>query len=91
MAAEMRAGLHELAATADTVQEFAAGRESLLRRLLRDRLAIAGLVLVSLFALAAIFAPVLAPHDPLAIDPTHRLPARPACIPSAPTGSGGTR
>ena len=73
MGAEMSTERLELAITVDTVQDFGAGRERLLRRLFRDRLAIAGLVLVSFFALAALLAPLLAPHDPLAIDPLHRL------------------
>ncbi len=48
-------------------------RGSLLRRLLHDRLAMTGLFLVSLFALAAVFAPLLAPYDPSAVDATNRL------------------
>ncbi len=48
-------------------------RGSLLRRLLRDPLAVTGLLLVSLFTLAAVFAPWLAPHDPSAVDATNRL------------------
>lgn len=36
-----------------------------LRRLLRDKLAIAGLVIMGLFLLTAIFAPLLAPYDPI--------------------------
>ncbi|HEV2768196.1 MAG TPA: nickel transporter permease [Acidimicrobiales bacterium] len=43
------------------------------RRLLRDRLAVVGLALVTLFTLAALFAPVLAPHDPNAVDAVDRL------------------
>jgi peptide/nickel transport system permease protein len=43
------------------------------RRLLRDRLAVVGLFLVALFTLAALFAPVLAPHDPNAVDAVERL------------------
>jgi oligopeptide transport system permease protein len=34
------------------------------RRLLRNRLAVAGLAIVGLFALLALLAPVIAPHDP---------------------------
>ena len=37
-----------------------------IRRLLRDKLALIGLVILGLFVLTAILAPVLAPHDPLA-------------------------
>lgn len=47
-----------------------------LRRFLSDRLAAAGLVIVLLLALAALLAPVLAPHDPTAIDATRSLEAR---------------
>lgn len=43
------------------------------RRLLRDRLAVVGLVLVTLFTLAALLAPVLAPHDPNAVDAVDRM------------------
>lgn len=48
-------------------------RDDLARRLLRNRLFLAGASLVVLFMLLAIAAPVLAPHDPSAIDPVHRL------------------
>lgn len=34
-------------------------------RLLRDRLAVAGMVIIIVFLIAAIFAPVLAPYDPI--------------------------
>ncbi len=44
-----------------------------LRRLLRDRLAVVGLALVTLVTLAALLAPVLAPHDPNAVNATERL------------------
>ncbi len=37
-------------------------------RLLRNRMAIVGMVIISLFALIALFAPVLAPHSPLQIN-----------------------
>lgn len=43
------------------------------RTLLRDPLAAFGLVLVVSLTLAAVFAPVLAPHDPGAVDATVRL------------------
>lgn len=56
----------------DTVR-VPAPRASLLRRLLRDPLAVTGLFLVSLFTLAAVLAPWLAPHDPSAVDATNRL------------------
>jgi len=35
------------------------------RRLLRDKLAIAGMILIFLFVIAAIFAPVIAPYSPI--------------------------
>jgi ABC-type dipeptide/oligopeptide/nickel transport system permease subunit len=44
-------------------------RWSLLRRVLRDRTSVLGLVIVTTLALVAILAPVIAPYDPLAIDP----------------------
>ncbi len=50
------------------VERFAA-----LRRLLRDPLGLLGLVLVSLFLLSAIFADVLAPYEPNALDVRARL------------------
>jgi peptide/nickel transport system permease protein len=46
-----------------------------LRRFLSDRLAAVGLVIVLLLGLAAVLAPVLAPHDPTAIDATRSLEA----------------
>lgn len=48
-------------------------RPGTLRRLLRDRLAVAGAVLVGLFALAALFAPLLARHDPIEVAALDRL------------------
>lgn len=47
--------------------------ERLLRRLVRDRLAATGLVIVVLLTVAAVLAPLLAPHDPAAVDPVGRL------------------
>ncbi len=49
------------------------GQRPRLTRFLKDRLALLGLVLVILFSLAALFAPVLAPHSPIAVDPLRRL------------------
>lgn len=43
------------------------------RQFVSDRLAATGLLIVSLLTLAAIFAPLLAPHDPTAIDPLRSL------------------
>jgi peptide/nickel transport system permease protein len=48
-------------------------RQRPVRRLLRDPLAATGLVLVTVLVLAAILAPLLAPHDPGAVDPVGRL------------------
>ncbi len=36
------------------------------RRLMRDKLAIAGMLIIALFVIAAVFAPLLAPYDPIA-------------------------
>lgn len=46
---------------------------SLLRRLMRDRLALTGLILVIVFTLAALFAPLLARHDPIEVAALDRL------------------
>lgn len=43
------------------------------RQFARDRAAIAGLVLILLFVLTAVFAPVIAPRDPFAIAPARAL------------------
>ena len=43
-------------------------RRGIVRRLLRDWTARIGLVVVVIIVLAAVFAPLLAPHDPLALD-----------------------
>lgn len=49
------------------------GRRQLLAGFARDRTAMIGGVVVLLFVLAAIFAPVLAPHDPNAADVVHKF------------------
>jgi peptide/nickel transport system permease protein len=49
-----------------------------LRMLLRDPSAAFGLGLVVLFALAAVLAPLLAPHDPNAVDVVHKFAPRSA-------------
>lgn len=54
-------------------KDAAAKSLSSLRRLLQDRLATSGLVIVLILILAALFAPILAPHDPATIDATTRL------------------
>lgn len=43
------------------------------RRLRRDRTAVLGLTILAVFGLAAAFAPLLAPHDPTAVDPVARF------------------
>lgn len=48
-------------------------RDRLARRLLRNRLALAGSCLLVLFAALALAAPLLASHDPAAVDPARRL------------------
>lgn len=58
--------------TAATPQDVTP-RHRPLRLLLRDPLAASGLVIVTLLVLAAVLAPVLAPHDPGAVDPINRL------------------
>lgn len=50
-----------------------APRHRPLRALLRDPPATTGLVIVTLLVLAAVLAPLLAPHDPGAVDPLDRL------------------
>ncbi|MDQ3980863.1 MAG: ABC transporter permease subunit [Actinomycetota bacterium] len=43
------------------------------RRLLRDRLALAGLTIVGALVVVAVAAPWVAPYDPAAVDPVNRL------------------
>jgi peptide/nickel transport system permease protein len=43
------------------------------RRLVRDRLALAGLTIVGVLVVVAVAAPWLAPHDPTAVEPAVRL------------------
>lgn len=74
MVADPRTGREELVAGIGTPSDLVVRQPpTLLRRLFRDRLAVIGLVLVTLFGLAALFAPILAPHDPLAVDAVNRL------------------
>ena len=49
------------------------GWRPLLRRLARDRLALTGFALVSIFIVVAVAAPLLAPHDPAAVNALRRL------------------
>lgn len=50
-----------------------ADRTHPLRQFVSDRLAATGLAIVAVLTLAAIFAPLLAPHDPTVIDPLNNL------------------
>lgn len=63
--------------TAKFGQEAAVKRQTLFRafwrRFRRNRVAVGGMVVVLFFALMAIFAPYLAPHDPLASNVRYRL------------------
>ncbi|MES2542504.1 MAG: D,D-dipeptide ABC transporter permease, partial [Pseudomonadota bacterium] len=43
------------------------------QRIQRNRLAMAGLIIVAILLLVAAFAPLIAPHDPLTQDLTRRL------------------
>lgn len=60
-------------AAAAAVPEDVAPRDRPVRRLLRDPLAVTGLVVVTVLALGAVLAPLLAPHDPGAVNPLDRL------------------
>ncbi len=64
-----------VAPTVEAIHAAADAGERLhpLRQFVSDRLAAAGLVIVLLLTLAAVFASTLAPHDPTAIDPLHTL------------------
>ena len=55
-----------------TTPRYSVGRERL-RMFLRNPMGMFGFILVSLFFIAAIFAPMLATHDPLALDIPNRL------------------
>lgn len=48
-------------------------RFEVLRSVLRDRSSLAGLVILGVFTIAAIFAPLIAPYDPAALDPPANL------------------
>ncbi len=52
---------------------FLIEKRGLLKRVLRDRTALIGLVLVVFLVLAALAAPMLAPNDPAAVFPEHKL------------------
>src|SRR5947209_19562904 len=49
------------------------GIQSLNQMLRRSKLSLIGLILITIFALCAIFAPLLAPASPVNIDLPHRL------------------
>jgi peptide/nickel transport system permease protein len=69
------ATVSELAAQvpwSDSAAPLAGGRR-LWRELIRDRTALAGLVIVTLVTVVAVAAPLLAPHDPTTQDVIHRL------------------
>ena len=52
---------------------FFGERPNLLKRLLRDRTALIGLVLVGSLVLLALAAPLIAPNDPAAVFPAHKF------------------
>ena len=52
---------------------FVPVRRRIFRRLLKDRTAVAGLVVILVFVLAALLAPWLAPHDPVETDFSNRF------------------
>ncbi len=54
-------------------QAFAPEGKRVLRRLVRDRSALAGMVVVILFVAGAVAAPLVSPHDPIATDFTERF------------------
>ncbi|MDP9419963.1 MAG: ABC transporter permease subunit [Actinomycetota bacterium] len=63
----------EHVADEDVHADVVAPHRPLLRRLLDDRLAAVGLAIVAFFVLAAVFAPLLAPHDPSRVNATSKL------------------
>jgi peptide/nickel transport system permease protein len=63
----------ELAAGGPAIGTRRGRRQTALRRLLRDPLGLLGLVLVALFVLGALFADLLAPYDPNALNVQARL------------------
>lgn len=73
----------DLAATADRGRRLGADA---IRRLAKDPVAVTGAVLVGLFLLLAILAPLLAPKDPIFRDPVLRENLRPASIPGPMPG-----
>jgi len=57
------------------LSRLSAGRNDVLLRLMRDRSALAGLIVVALLVTLALAAPVVAPHDPAVQQPSTRLAA----------------
>jgi peptide/nickel transport system permease protein len=62
-----------LAAPSPAPPQRRRSRRRIIRRLLRDPAAAAGAVVITLGILGAVVGPMLAPHDPNTIYPTHRL------------------
>ena len=78
-------------ATADEIAAAAGRRQQVRRQLARlfgNPLSAIGLGLSALFILMAVAAPLLAPHDPLAMDPSNRL-AAPSALHWFGTDDGG--
>ena len=73
MPVELTTEQHELSAEAHHAMIPAAPRGAVLRRLLRDPLAVTGLVIVVVFTLAALLAPLLARRQPTDVDARARL------------------
>lgn len=65
--------LESLDRDAEAVSPLAAGRHNVLRRLMRDRSALAGLIVAALLVTFALAAPLVAPHDPAAQHTSKRL------------------
>ena len=60
------------------------------RTFVSNRLALFGLVIISIFVIMAIFAPLIAPYDPLDQDLEGSSPGRASRTPSARTSSAAT-
>jgi len=63
------------------LSRLSSGRSDVLLRLMRDRSALAGLIVVALLVTLALAAPVVAPHDPAVQQPAARLAAPSATFP----------
>ena len=75
----MSAELKPVASVPDMPEADSSSTRYVLRRFLRHKLAVAGLVVLVLLVLLAIFAPYIAPHDPNYIDP-RVLDDRPSAV-----------